>query len=276
MTAVLEPPVAPAPVAPTSGARRAWRIAGSLAAAGLLFWGVSQTVSVLAHEEHTEQLSFPADGVEVIDIDLDDGSVDITAADVDEISITARISDGLRATGHSEAIEGNRLVLRGTCPIWLSTFCSVHYDVTVPYDVDVRAELANGRLEVVGTTGSIDANSDNGSIALVDVEGDVEISSSNGSLEGDGLVADTVTAGTDNGRIDLGFAGPPTFVDAQSDNGSVELRLPEVDGGYRVDMDTDNGSTDLGVATDPASDRHITATSDNGSVRVLSSDGGAG
>jgi hypothetical protein len=276
MTAVLEPTAAPTPVAPTPRVRLAWRIAGSLAGAALLVGGVSQTVSLLAHEEHTEQLSFPAAGVEVVDIELNSGSVDITAADVDEISVTARISDGLRSTGHDERLEGNRLVLRGTCPLWLSTFCSVHYDVTVPREVDVRAELSEGRLQVVGTVGSIDASSSDGSISLVDVEGDVEVSSDNGSLEGDGLVADTVLADTDNGGIDLGFAEAPTFVTARSDNGSVELRLPDVDGGYRVDMDTDNGSTDLGVATDPASDRHITATTDNGNIRVLSSDGAPG
>jgi hypothetical protein len=276
MTAVMDPISAPTPVAPTPGVRRAWRIAAALAAVALVFWGVTQTVSVLAHEEHTEHASFPADGIEVVDIDLSSGSVELTAADVDEITVDARISDGLRRTGHDERIEGNTLVLRGTCPIFLTTFCSVHYDVTVPRDVDVRADLDNGRLQVVGTTGSIDASSDNGSIALVDVEGDVEIDSDNGSLEADGLVARTVTAETDNGSIDLGFAEPPTFVDADSDNGSVEVRLPEVAGGYRVDMDTDNGSTDLGVATDPASDRHITATSDNGAVRVLSADGRRG
>lgn len=267
MTAVLEP--TPTPVAPTPGVRRAWRIAASLAAAGLLVWGVGQAVSQLAHEEHTEVTTFDSAGVEVVDVDLVSGSVEITAADVDEITVEAHVSDGLRPTGHEERVDGNRLVLRATCPIWLSSFCSVDYDVTVPEAMDVRATLGDGRLLLVGTTGSVEASSDNGGIALVDVEGDVELHSSNGSLEADGLAADTLTAETDNGSIDVGFAAPPTFVEARSDNGSIELRLPDATGGYRVDMDTDNGSTDLGVATDPASDRHISATTQNGDIRVL-------
>jgi DUF4097 and DUF4098 domain-containing protein YvlB len=275
MSTVLDP-VAPIPVAPSPGVRTTWRVLGSLAAAALLLWGVSQTVSLLAHEEHDEVSTFAADGVEVIDIHVEDGSIEVTAADVDEITVEAHVSDGLRPTAHDERLEQNRLVLESSCPLFLSTFCSVDYDVTVPEDVDVRSSTSNGRLEVVGTTGSVEASSDNGSIVLVDVEGDVELHSSNGSLQADGLRAHTVTADTDNGGIHLAFAAAPSFVSAESDNGSVEVRLPEVAGGYRVDMSSDNGSTELGVATDPASDRHIEAFTDNGSVRVLGTEGGAG
>jgi DUF4097 and DUF4098 domain-containing protein YvlB len=167
-------------------------------------------------------------------------------------------------------------VLSGTCPNFLATFCSVHYDVQVPVGFDVVARVDNGRLQVVGTEGSVDATSSNGSIALVDVRGDISVSSDNGSIEGDGLVATTVSARSSNGSIDLGFVEAPTIVEADSDNGSVEVRLPDVAGGYRVDQDTDNGSTDLEVATDPESERHITVTSDNGDVRVLAVDGGQG
>jgi hypothetical protein len=275
MTTVLDP-IAPAPVAPTPKVRLAWRIAASVAAAALLVWGVQQTVSLLAHEEHDEVTTFPAASVDVVDIDVGNGSVEVTAGDVDRITVHAHISDGLRATGHDERIEGNRLVLESSCPLFLSNFCSVDYDVLVPADVDVRASMINGHLDVVGTTGSVEASSDNGGITLVDVDGDVELRSDNGSLAADGLVADTVTASTSNGTIDLGFVRAPTFVDADSDNGSIELRLPQVSGGYRVDMDTLNGSTELGVATDPASDRHITADTSNGDIRVRGTDGGAG
>jgi hypothetical protein len=273
MTAVMDPIPTTAPVAPTPGTRLAWRVVAGLAAAALLLWGVTQTVSVLAHEEHTETVTFPAAGVAEIDVRLESGSVDIVAADVEEITVRARISDGLRRTGHDERLVDGRLVLEGTCPIFLSTFCAVHYDVQVPRDLDVVAHLDSGRLEVVGVHGSVEAASDNGSVAVTDVVGDIAIHSDNGSLEGEGLDAETVTASSDNGSIDLGFAEAPTTVTAESDNGSVELRLPEVAGGYLVDMDTDNGSTDLGVATDPGSTRRITATSDNGAIRVLSTEG---
>jgi hypothetical protein len=275
MTAVLDP-VPPTPVAPSPRVRTTWRVLGSLAAAGLLLFGVAEGISQLAHEEHTELRTFAADGVAVLDVDVASGSVDVTAADVDEITVEARVSRGLRPTGHDERLEGDRLVLSATCPLWLSEFCSVHYDVTVPPEVEVRAHVGDGRLQVIGTSGPVEASTGNGSVTLVDVEGDADLHSGNGSIDADGMVADVVTADTENGSIDLGFVAAPTSVTADSSNGSVEVRLPEVDGGYRVDMDTDNGSTDLAVATDPASGRHVTATSDNGDVRVLGTDGGAG
>lgn len=275
MTAVMEPtPTTPTATAPSPGVRRAWRIAAAVAAVGLLVSGALQTILALAHEEHTETMAFASEGIDTIDLALSSGSVDITAADVDEITVEARISDGLRPTGHDERIEGNRLVLRTTCPVALSSFCEVHYDVQVPVDMSVDADLDDGRLRVVGTVGSVDATNDNGSIALIDVEGEIHVASDNGLLDAEGLVADIVTAETDNGSIDIGFTEAPTYVVAQSDNGSVELRLPDVVGDYRVETETDNGSTDLGVATDPDSDRRISATTDNGAIRVLSTDGG--
>jgi DUF4097 and DUF4098 domain-containing protein YvlB len=140
----------------------------------------------------------------------------------------------------------------------------------------VQAHVDDGGIRVIGTTGSVEVSSSNGSIALVDVAGDADLSMDNGSIEADGLTSAQVTAGSDNGGVDLGFLAAPSSVTAVSDNGSVEVRLPEVAGGYRVDMGTDNGSTDLAVATDPGSDRQVVVRSDNGDVRVLGTDGGAG
>jgi hypothetical protein len=275
MTAVVDRPPAPSAAPPTPGVRTAWRLVGSLAVAAMLFWGVSETISLLAHEERTFERSFSADGVQAIELDVESGSVEVVVDEtLDEIVVEARVSDGLRRTGHDQVLGGGTLRLTGTCPLWMSTFCSVRYDVRVPdADIDVVGLLSDGSLRVDGTAGTISASSDNGSIELFDVHGNIRVSSDNGSLRGDEVDADTFTAETDNGRVDVGFSTPPTSVTAHSENGSIELRLPEVEGGYRVDMDTDNGSTDLGVATDPGSDRLVSARTDNGSIRVLSTEG---
>src|SRR3546814_7518032 len=57
-------------------------------------------------------------------------------------------------------------------------------------------------------------------------------------------------------------------VRTSTDNGSVDIAVPRTDDAYRVDLDTDNGSTDSMVATDPTSERSITARSNNGSLTV--------
>jgi DUF4097 and DUF4098 domain-containing protein YvlB len=77
-----------------------------------------------------------------------------------------------------------------------------------------------------------------------------------------------VAADSDNGRVSLAFASAPTTVTATSDNGRVEVVVPDTADTYRVDAQTDTGSTDVGVRTDPTSDRSITAETDNGSVSV--------
>lgn len=252
-----------------SGPRTAWRVAASVAAVALVLWGTSQALTVLAHREERFTTSFPTVGVSTLEVDVASGSADVVAGDVDEITVTTRVSEGFRRTGHVQEVRGDRLVLTGTCPLFGSTFCSVHYDVVVPADLAVVADVADGRLSVEGLRGPVTAVTDDGSIEVRGVEGDLVLDSDNGSIRGDGLVAATVEASTENGSVTLGFATPPDLVVAGSENGSVEVRVPPVAGDYRVEADTDNGSSEVGVATDPGSDRLVRVTTDNGDVRVL-------
>jgi hypothetical protein len=59
-------------------------------------------------------------------------------------------------------------------------------------------------------------------------------------------------------------------VTAASDNGSVEVILPDTPEDYRiVDVSSDNGTAATpDIRIDPESQRTITATSDNGDVTV--------
>jgi len=259
----------------TPGAHTAWSVAASVAAVLLLVFGVLQTLSVLAHGERTFTRTFPAGGVDTVEVDLSSGSVEVVAAAVDEITVTATVSDGFRATGADQEVVGGRLRLTGTCPLYLSTFCEVHYDVEVPEEMALTARVDDGPIRVVGLAGAVDLSSDNSGVEVVGVSGPLAIHSANGSLSGEDLLSASVEASTDNGSVDVGFAAAPETVIATSDNGSVEVRLPEVAAGYRVDAGTDNGSTTIEVATDPASGRSVVLRSDNGDLRVLPS-GAAG
>ena len=55
---------------------------------------------------------------------------------------------------------------------------------------------------------------------------------------------------------------------ATSDNGRVDVVVPDDGTAYRVDLQSDNGSETIEVPVDSASDRTITAHSANGSVTV--------
>jgi hypothetical protein len=246
---------------------RLWIALGSIPAVGALALGTFQVVGVLAHEEVTETATFAAAEVTSLRVGNENGPVDITGADVDEVTVVAEISHGLQRTEHRAEVVDDVLVLDAECP-FMPTWCDVAYTVTVPRDLPITADVDNGRITFRDLDAAITVDGDNGRIELFRVGGQVRVQSDNGRIEGSGLRSAILDADTDNGRISLSFAEAPDFVTATSDNGRIDVVLPADDGAYRVDARTDNGSTDIGVATDPTSDRSITAHSDNGNVAV--------
>lgn len=247
--------------------QRLWLLIGSVMAVGAIGMGTFQVVGLLAHSERTEVETFAADGITNLRVDVENGPVDITGGDVDEITVVAEISRGLFATQHVATVDGETLLLTADCPA-MPIWCEVRYTVTVPADLAVTVGLDDGRLTLRDLTGPITADGDNGLIELFRLGGEVRVQNDNGRIEGTGLRSATIDVDSDNGRIALAFADPPGFVTATSDNGRIEVVVPDTEGAFRVDARSSNGGTDVGVRTDPASDRSITATSDNGSVTV--------
>ena len=247
---------------------RLWVLLGSIPTIAALGFGTLQVVGILAHEEETRTDTFAVAEVSSLRIDNENGPVDITGGDVDEITVVAEISHGLhRSTSTVEVVDGV-LEIDAECP-WMPTWCDVAYTITVPRDLPIGADVDNGRLTLRDLDGTINADGDNGRMELVRLGGEVRVQTDNGRIEGTGLRTPILDADTDNGRLSLAFAEAPDFVTATSDNGRIDVVVPDDEGvAYRVDARTDNGSTDVGVRTDPTSERSITAHSDNGRVAV--------
>jgi hypothetical protein len=246
---------------------RAWLAVGSVVTVAALVWGSFSIVGLLAHEEVTERAAFDPAGIERIDMSNDNGSIEVQADDVAEITLVAEIDHGLRRTGHRADVQGSTLVVRGSCPHW-STWCEVDYRLVVPADLDVVADMDNGRITLRDLAGDVEVRGDNGPIELDRITGDVRARTSNGSVDGTGLRSDRATARSSNGRVTLSFARPPTSVQADTSNGPVEVVVPDGPETYHVRADTDHGATDVDVRTDPGSDRSIDAETSNGSVTV--------
>jgi hypothetical protein len=247
--------------------RRAWIIVGSLITVVALGFATLNFIGVLAHEELIETADFDAAGLTAVDVAVENGSVEIVGGDGDEVRLVAEISHGLRRTGHRAEVEGSTLVVRSSCPV-LSTWCSVDYRLEVPADLAVTARSDNGRLAIRDVDGPVAVDSDNGSIELTRLSGSVTGSTDNGSLVASGLRSGNVTADSDNGRVSLAFAAAPDDVEATTDNGSVEVVVPDDATTYLVDIDSQHGSTDIGVRTDPDSERLIRGRTQNGNVTV--------
>lgn len=248
--------------------QRLWLGFGSALALGAMGMGTFQVVGLLAHDETRETATFDAAGITDIRIENENGPVEITGADVDVITVEIEVSRGLLPTTHEAEVDGETLVLRGNCP-GMPVWCEVAYTVMVPRRTAVTADVDDGRLTLRDLDGPVSVDGDNGTIELFRLGGDVRVQDDNGRIEGVGLRSGTVDADTDNGRISLAFATAPTFVTATSNNGRIEVVVPDTEGdAYRVDARTDNGSVDTAVRTDPVSDRSITVHSDNGHVAV--------
>ena len=271
-TSTLPPPAAPGPIgrqAPTPRARTAWKVAASITAVVVLLWGLSLAVTQIAHEEHTTSTEFDAGGLSTLDVRIDSGSLTVVGTDGDVVKVTARISDGLRATSESQTMNGDRLELRASCPGFLSNFCTVDYTVEMPSRMSVRARLDNDGIRLTGTTGDIDVRSANGGITVRGSgDGTVLAHSDNGNVTGTDLRAGVVEAHSDNGEVSLGFLDAPRAVEATSDNGDVTVTVPDDASAYTVTTSSSNGSTAAPVRTDPGSSRRITAKSSNGDVLV--------
>jgi hypothetical protein len=261
----------PDPTANSPRVRRAWLIGASLVTVPVLLFGATQVASALAHEERTEVSEFDAAGLRGVDIDNAAGSIRIVGVeDADTVTVNARISDGWRSTGHDVRREGDRLMIEGSCPVFLSDWCNVRYTIEVPSDLAVVAAADNGRVTVTDIAGDVEASSDNGRVELARIEGNVALHSDNGSVTATELRrASRAEATSDNGDVRLEFLDPPDDVVARSDNGSIEVVLPDTGELYQVDAHSDNGTVSTGgVGTRPGSDRAITADSDNGDVTI--------
>jgi len=244
-----------------------WVTVGGILAVAGLGWGTYTVISLLAHEEHTEQSSFAAADVSAVDIDNDNGSVTVTASDGDTVEITADVSDGWQATEVTSSVVDGVLELRASCPLFVSIWCSVDYTIAMPADRPLTID-GSGPLRVRGMTGPVNIDGDDGAVELDDIAGDLTVSNDNGRIVGRRLTSSTVDAQNTNGRIELSFLDPPQTVSARTENGRIDVVVPDTDVLYRVDLHTENGSTDNAVRTDPGSDHVIDLSTQNGSITL--------
>ena len=164
--------------------RIGWLVLGSIAAVAGLGFGTLEAASVVAHEEHTEVVEVDAAGLDSVAVDNDAGSVTIIGvAGAESVTVRARISEGLRATGHVVDERDGVLSVRGSCPLFGSDWCSVDYTIEVPPDMYVDARAVDG-LSVTDQRGGLAAHSGQSSVELVRVGGDVTVSAEPGPHRG--------------------------------------------------------------------------------------------
>jgi DUF4097 and DUF4098 domain-containing protein YvlB len=227
--------------------------------------------------ESTVQRHWPAAGIDRLHIREVDGSVDVVAADVKEISMVARIrsrgtapdkkaeNDGYFST----AIDGSTLeigrksTVRVGFPFFHTNDVRIDYTLTVPRTVALEVKTVNGRIASRG----IDGQS-----AFTSVNGRIEIETS-----GENELSATAINGGVRARFDKTFQGAML----KTVNGRVHAILPP-SASFACDLSQVNGdfeaSFPLSIRSNPGSRRvsgevnggryELKITTVNGDIRV--------
>jgi len=249
--------------------RGLWRIGGSWLTALLLVWGLANVVAQISFDSHsfTRVVTTP---VSVVDFNIHAGTLDVVAVPgSSHVVVHAVIHRGLIDTDTSFHVDGDRLVVRASCPPVLGQNCQAHYRVEVPPATRVIAH-AKDRVNVTGTTSALEALAGEGSVTLTDVTGPIVVHASEGSVHATGLRSTEVQASASQGSVNLSFAIDPRRVDAHSSEGHVDVVVPHDGTAYRVEATASEGSTHVQVPTDPGSPLRVRAHASQGSVTVRS------
>lgn len=219
----------------------------------------------------TETERIPVAGLTILEVETDNGEVVVGSAGSsgDEVVVEALIRESDR--GDAEVTietDGDRLVVRGACDDGWFDHCRIGFEITVPAGLDVVVRTDNGHIDVADVEGRVEVRTDNGHIDLAGIDGGVLARSDNGAIDGRDLGADEVSAHTDNGGVDLRFRTAPTDVDVITDNGSIEVVLPDDGEPYDVEADSDHGDVDVDVDVVSEGPRCVVVRTGNGSIDV--------
>lgn len=234
------------------------------------------------HVEETVEETFVVDGPAVLDVETASGNVTVTGGDGDEVRVIARLSlwgqdeeDARRQVKVQMTREGNRITVRVVRPeynyIGFSRPSRVNFEVRVPSETALRLVSSSGDLAASGVAGTVELRTSSGDIRAENVEGAVSTQSSSGDVTLTGLsdagdlevkaisgnltlrdvTADSLTAHTSSGKIQVEEATLDRRLDLENSSGDVTAvgvratfcRLASVSGD--LTLDGCNGPLDL-------------------------------
>ena len=180
----------------------------------------------------------------------DHAAVRLTTGD-GPISVTERLRYSKDAPKTEHRVSGGTLELTaGRCGRKISlSECEARFEVQVPANTVVDIEVDAGQVDVRGLAGDLTVVTDAGKVDATD------------------LRSKRTRVESDAGAVLLRYAAVPDVVDARTDAGRIEVRVPPGTA-YAVDASTDAGKTEIAVDRDATSPHKITARTSAGLVKV--------
>ncbi len=227
--------------------------AGTIVASGCVSGCEAGSWSGLSVVKATRTLTTTSEANMALSVEASNGSVEVTAAAVTEVKITAEVRALTQERLDAAVVKAERV--NGELKIWAEwpdgrkSNEGVAFAIQVPEAAlaKTRVNSSNGSLTLTGLSGTLSASSSNGAIKIKDQAGAVTARTSNGSVTVEGA-SGPLTISTSNGSVRAKVSSPSTaagdpaerVIDISTSNGSVTLGLP-ADFAGELALDTSNG-----------------------------------
>ncbi len=225
-----------------------------------------------SHVSETRVWTKSADGVECIELDFENGSVDIRGSERTDIYIHAVKEVHARSQRKAEEylddqlihVDYNREILQiSKTPRHESDdnyYVQIHFEIEIPYVMDLAINTHNASIGVYNVYGSMKTVTHNGRISIEKSKGALCAKTHNGDIriESVDLIGDGRLI-THNGSVRAEFTEIQSSLDVESHNGKVSIFLPYDFNGF-LDARNDNGhiTSDYPVRITTSSDNQLT------------------
>jgi hypothetical protein len=175
--------------------------------------------------------NFPITGTPQVTVQTFDGTVTVRAWDKNEVSCTitkrAEDEDSLRRINVEAGQNGNNVTINAKYAKGGRTGGDegglVNLEIFVPKSTNLTVGSGDGRLNVEGVTGDVQAKTGDGSVFVTDSGGRLKVETGDGSIRVEGYSGEA-NVHTGDGRIVL--RGKFNQLNAQTGDGSISLELP--------------------------------------------------
>jgi DUF4097 and DUF4098 domain-containing protein YvlB len=252
-------------------ARRTWLVVGSIVTVAMIASATLQIVELVGQNTVEVDRKFAASAVDRLLVEVQSGSVEVRGTDAATTTVTGTVRSGLGTASHEEVVEDGRLAVRVDCPsVLLSGRCDADLVIEVPEDTAVAVHSTNTTVTLSGIRARVDVRTTDGGVRAdrIETAAPVELVSSNADIEVKAMATPQLSLRTSNSSIRAELAVDPVHVRVRSSNGSADVVVPDTEVAYDVTLETSNGAQEIGVRTDPASDRRIDVRTSNGDATV--------
>ena len=177
------------------------------------------------------------------------GQVAITGSQRSAVSVTEQVRFSARPPAMTRTLAGKTLTLGYQCPD--ESLCSASYDIQVPRGVAVQVSSETGEIRLFSLAGTVTAKSGTGLIVAA------------------GLTSRTASFTTNLGEIDAVFATAPVTLNATTNLGAINIRVPcTVSYDVKAPPPGELGSAIITVPQSSSSRHVIDATCNMGSLLI--------